>query len=73
MGRQRTLFTAYIAKLESIGKAPGQRTVDIMALVSAVVQGLKDELTVIGLVMELDADQISIKREYSEEIANLRA
>ena len=44
-----------------------------MALVSAVVQGLKDELTVIGLVMELDADQISIKREYSEEIANLRA
>lgn len=52
--RQRTRFPQYIAKLEAITKEVDPRKSTILTLASILAHDLRNDLTMIGVVLELD-------------------
>lgn len=54
MERQKERFPGYVAKLEAIAMEPDPRRTTILTLAAIMAHDLRNELTVIGVVLELD-------------------
>lgn len=63
MERQKARFPAYVAKLEAIAMEPDPRKTVILTLASIMAHDLRNELTVIGVVLELEEENERAKAD----------
>lgn len=62
--RQKERFPEYIAQLESLVRLPDGRQTAFLSIAAIVAHGLRNDLTIVGLVLELELLQVPDKVPY---------